>query len=67
MITVYIFKTFLANSTKPLKLIVTVVLFTPIHVTGILAGFIFPKNDHLFITNVVLAQKVAAENLPKIG
>jgi SAM-dependent methyltransferase len=44
---------------KLIKQIITLLLMSPVNLIGITAGKIFPKNNDLYLDNIVLAKKVS--------
>ncbi len=56
LINVYLYKITLTNN-RIFNLFMCVVLFTPINLFGLIFGKILPKNDNLYLDNVVLAKK----------
>lgn len=59
----YLFK---KTSTKSyiLNLLITLVLMAPVNIFGQLLSFVLPKNEDLYLDNIILARKVA--NKPKV-
>ena len=56
LLNAYIYKVFLTNN-KYINLLVTIVLMAPVNVAGIMMSFFLPKNEEMFLDNVVLAKK----------
>jgi SAM-dependent methyltransferase len=53
----YLFKITKTNNT-PINLLITIVLLSPINILGLALSKILPKNEDLYLDNVVLAKKV---------
>lgn len=56
---VYIFKTMLPSNAY-MQLLVTLLLIAPINVIGVLIAWLLPKNQDMYLDNVVLAQKASS-------
>ena len=57
LINEYIYKVTLTKSVY-LNLITTLVLIAPINIVGLMLSKILPKNDDLYLDNIILAEKV---------
>lgn len=60
LLNAYLYKKMMTSS-KIVNLLLTIFIMGPVNITGEIVGFLLPKNDDLYLDNVVLARKVADE------
>jgi SAM-dependent methyltransferase len=53
----YLFKVTVTKSTY-INLLITIILMAPVNILGLLLSKILPKNDDLYLDNIILAKKV---------
>jgi len=53
----YLFKVTMTKNTY-INLLITIILMVPVNIVGLLLSKILPKNDDLYLDNIVLAKKV---------
>jgi SAM-dependent methyltransferase len=61
MLAGYIFKTTTVDN-KYINLFITLLIIAPINIIGLILSEILPKNDDLYLDNVVLARKITNEH-----
>jgi SAM-dependent methyltransferase len=59
LINTYIHKIFLKNNNHYIEIILTMLLCSPFNILGSFLGWILPKNNDLYLDNIVLAKKVS--------
>ena len=57
LLNAYIYKTTLTKNIY-LNLLLTLILIAPINVVGVVLSKLFPKNNDLYLDNIILAKKI---------
>jgi SAM-dependent methyltransferase len=57
MLNVYLYRTLIPKQ-KYLKFLVSIAIFSPINIFGVIIRAIMPKNNNMYVDNIILAQKI---------
>jgi len=55
----YIQKKILINSNRYINLSLTILCCSPINITGVVLSWLLPKNNDLYLDNIIVAKKVS--------